>query len=362
MSDRRWMRYAFNLASRGQGQTWPNPSVGCVIVKDGELVGRGWTARGGRPHAETMALAEAGVRASGAIAFVTLEPCSHHGVTPPCVDAILHAGIRKVVVAMEDPDARVAGRGLHALRESGVKVRSGCLGQHAEDFYRGYRLCRVCRRPGMTLKMASSLDGRVASADGHSQWITGPESRKWVHALRARHDAVLVGRGTVVSDDPMLTARLEGCRTAAVRVFLDTGLTVSPDNRLARTANDVPLWILHCHDRLGYGRDWLRCGAKLLHCARDSTGRVDLVDAVRVLASQGLTSVFCEGGPTLAASLLAADLVDELIWFNAGLLLGAEGKPAAETLPWKSLSAAPRLEFAGILRRGNDVMHRWLRT
>ena len=204
------MALALSLGRRGQGACWPNPAVGCVIVKDGRIVGRGWTQPGGRPHAETEALARAGAAARGATAYVSLEPCSHHGKTPPCAAALIKAGIARVVAPVEDSDGRVAGQGFAMLRAAGVEVSTGLRADEAERDLAGFFLKTELGRPAVTLKLASSFDGRIATASGHSQWITGPEARRWVHGMRARHDAVMVGAGTARADDPALRAKWGG--------------------------------------------------------------------------------------------------------------------------------------------------------
>src|SRR5919202_3451652 len=244
MNDRDHMLAALGLARRGLGNTWPNPTVGCVIVNDGRVVGRGWTQPGGRPHAETEALARAGDAARGATAYVTLEPCSHWGRTPPCCDALVRAGIRRVVVATGDPDPRVDGRGLARLRAAGVIVELGLLGQEARRLNAGFARRITRGLPLVTLKLATTLDGRIATSGGESQWITGPEARREAHAIRARHDAILVGSGTVLADDPELTARIPGmARVKLARVVADSRLRTPLASRLIRTAREVQTWI-----------------------------------------------------------------------------------------------------------------------
>ena len=244
------MRAALALARRGLGTTWPNPSVGCVVLAaDGRVVGRGWTAEGGRPHAETRALAMAGGAARGGCAYVTLEPCSHFGVTPPCADALVAAGIARVVVGCGDPDVRVSGRGVARLRAAGVEVALGVLEGEARAVAAGF-LSRVERgRPVVTLKLASSLDGRIATRSGDSRWITGAEARRAGHGLRASHDAVMCGVGTVLADNPELTCRLAGARRRTlVRVVVDSSLRTSAGARLVATAGESPSWVLHRAD------------------------------------------------------------------------------------------------------------------
>ncbi len=362
MSDRRYMALALSLGRRGHGTTWPNPAVGCVIVKDGRIVGRGWTQPGGRPHAEVVALAQAGAAARGATAYVTLEPCSHHGKTPPCADALVSAGLARVVVALTDPDARVNGQGLARLREAGIEVTTGVLEDEARRDQAGF-LSKVTReRPMLTLKLATSLDGRIATASGESQWITGPEARREVHALRMRHDAVMVGAGTARADDPSLTVRGMGAVQQPVRVVLARHLDLPEDSNLFRTAQDLPVWLLH-GDRAEAGRraHWSEAGARLIEVPVRE-GQLDTRAALEALGAAGLTRVFCEGGGGLAASLLMEDLVDDLIVFSAGIALGAEGWPALAALGISHLAEAPRFELVEARAVGGDVMQHWWRA
>jgi diaminohydroxyphosphoribosylaminopyrimidine deaminase/5-amino-6-(5-phosphoribosylamino)uracil reductase len=257
------MRLALSLGARGLGRVWPNPAVGCVIVKGGRVVGRGWTQDGGRPHAETVALAQAGAAARGATVYVSLEPCDHHGQTPPCSEALVAAGVARVVVALTDPDPRVAGGGLQTLRKAGIEVLTDVCEAEARLAHRGF-LSRVTQgRPMLTLKLATSSDGRIATATGESQWITGPEARRHVHAMRARHDAVLVGAGTARADDPSLTVRGLGIAQQPVRVVLSRRLDLPENSALMRTAAQVPVWLCHGPDAPCAARDaWDRAGAR----------------------------------------------------------------------------------------------------
>ncbi|MCB1359225.1 MAG: bifunctional diaminohydroxyphosphoribosylaminopyrimidine deaminase/5-amino-6-(5-phosphoribosylamino)uracil reductase RibD [Maritimibacter sp.] len=363
----RHMRHALTLGRRGLGTTWPNPAVGCVIVANDpgsgdRVVGRGWTRPGGRPHAETIALAQAGGAARGATAYVTLEPCSHHGKTPPCADALIAAGIARVVVALTDPDPRVNGRGLARLRAAGAAVTEGVCAEAARRDQAGF-LSRVTRgRPYVTLKLASSFDGRIATASGESQWITGPESRRHVHALRLRHDAVMVGAGTARADDPGLTVRGLGARHQPVRVVLSRHLDLPTDSQLARTDRDVPVWLLH-GDRADPARlaAWQEAGARLLPVPVQH-GALDPRAALEMLGEQGLTRVLCEGGGSLGAALMAEGLVDELIGFTAGVALGAEGRPSLAAMGIGALAEAPRFTLVETKAIGGDVLHRWHRA
>jgi diaminohydroxyphosphoribosylaminopyrimidine deaminase / 5-amino-6-(5-phosphoribosylamino)uracil reductase len=242
------MALAIGLGARGLGRVWPNPAVGCVIVHDGRIVGRGWTQPGGRPHAETMALAQAGTAARGAVAYVSLEPCAHHGQTPPCADALIASGVARVVSALEDPDPRVAGQGHRRLAEAGINVETGVLATEAGQAQAGF-LSRIRRgRPMLTLKLATSLDGRIATASGESRWITGPEARSRVHVMRASHDAVLIGSGTARADDPVLTVRGLGVSHQPMRIIAASSLNLPLEGALAASAAQVPLLLAHAPD------------------------------------------------------------------------------------------------------------------
>ncbi len=356
------MALALSLGRRGQGTCWPNPAVGCVIVREGRIVGRGWTQPGGRPHAETQALAQAGDLARGATAYVSLEPCAHHGQTPPCADALIKAGLARVVCAVEDSDPRVSGQGFEMLRAAGIDVTTGVMRSEAERDHAGFFLKTEQGRPRVTLKLASSFDGRIATATRQSKWITGPEARRVVHAERARHDAVMVGAGTARADDPSLTVREMGVAHQPVRVVASRHLDLPLMGQLARTAGKVPVWLCH-----GPGADtermraWEGLGARLIPCAVHGV-QLDAVDLLQQLGQAGLTSVFCEGGSALAASLLAEDLVDELVGFTAGFAIGAEGLPAIGALGLDKLTEAARFDLVETRPIGRDVLHRWRRS
>ncbi|WP_371808547.1 bifunctional diaminohydroxyphosphoribosylaminopyrimidine deaminase/5-amino-6-(5-phosphoribosylamino)uracil reductase RibD [Ruegeria sp. HKCCA6948] len=360
--DNRYMALALSLGRRGQGTCWPNPAVGCLIVRDDRIVGRGWTQPGGRPHAETQALAHAGTKARGATAYVSLEPCSHHGKTPPCAQALIDAGVARVVSAIEDSDPRVAGQGFEMLRAAGIEVETGVLAKEAAQDHAGFFLKTEQGRPFLTLKLASSFDGRIATGSGHSQWITGPAARRAVHAMRARHDAVMVGAGTARADDPALTVRDMGIAHQPVRVVVSRHLDLPLMGNLARTAKEHPVWICHGpHPDPDRIRAWEGLGAKLIPCALEDH-HLDPSDLLQQLGNAGLTRVFCEGGSALAASLLARDLVDELVGFTAGLTIGAEGLPAIGALGLDSLDNAARFQLIETQTVGPDILHRWRRA
>ncbi len=343
------------------GQCWPNPAVGCVIVKEGRVVGRGWTQSGGRPHAETEALAMAGAAAQGATAYVTLEPCAHHGATPPCCEALAQAGIVRVVAPIADSDPRVDTRGFAYLRQHGVQVTTGIGALEALSDHAGFFLRLSQGRPWVTLKLAMTLDGRIATATGESQWITSPAARQAVHALRASHDAVVVGAGTARADDPELTVRGFGVRRQPVRVVVSRLLDVPLMSKLAQGAREVPVWLCHGPEaQTELKLAWEGLGARLLPCGI-SNGRIDPASLLRALGNEGLTRVFCEGGGQLAASLLMQDLVDELHVFSAGIALGAEGYPAIGALGVDRLAEAPRYTLVDVTSVGADIRHVWRR-
>ncbi|MEH7827179.1 bifunctional diaminohydroxyphosphoribosylaminopyrimidine deaminase/5-amino-6-(5-phosphoribosylamino)uracil reductase RibD [Gemmobacter denitrificans] len=361
MSDESHMRAALALAARGLGNTWPNPAVGCILLAaNGRVVGRGWTQPGGRPHAERRALDQAGAAARGATAYVTLEPCAHHGHTPPCAEGLIAAGVARVVTALTDPDPRVAGRGHAMLRAAGIAVTEGICGPEARALNAGF-LKRVEQGlPFVTLKLATTLDGRIATAGGESRWITAGQARRAVHAMRLAHDAVMVGAGTALADDPDLTVRDMGAAHQPLRIVLDSHLRHSPDSRLGRSARAVPVWMVHGPEAAAAARAaWAATGAEVIEIATTTGGSIDLRMALSALAARGLTRIFCEGGGTLAAGLIRAGLVDELAHLSAGCLIGAEGLPSLAGLGLQALSEAPRLRLIGVEAVGPDVLTRW---
>lgn len=363
-ADAGWMRAALGVARRNLGRTWPNPAVGCVIVADGIVVGRGWTQPGGRPHAETEALAQAGPRARGATAYVTLEPCAHTGLTPPCAQALVYGGVARVVIAIGDPDQRVSGRGIAALEAAGVAVETGCLAAEAAEVNRGFLSRLTAGRPMLTLKLATSLDGRIATGTGESKWITGTRARAEVHLARAQSDAVLVGAGTARSDDPRLDVRELGIADAhPVRVVVSGALALPRSGHLGRTARQVPLWLCHHSEAEPARREaWEKAGAELIEIPFEPDGQLDLAAMMQRLGERGLTRVLCEGGGRLAAALIAADLVDEVTTYTAGLALGDEAVAAVGPLGVGALSLARRFRLVDTAPLGPDVRSRWQRA
>jgi len=290
-TDERFMRVALGLAKRALGRAAPNPAVGCVIVDEaGHIAGRGWTQPGGRPHAETVALEKAGAFAQGATAYVSLEPCAHHGRTPPCTDALIKAKVKRVVTACEDPDPRTRGRGVEALRKAGIEVTTGVLPREAADLNAGFFLKVMEGRPLVSLKVAASLDGRIATMSGESKWITGEEARAYAHLLRARHDAVLIGIGTAMSDDPGLTVRLPGMEDRKpVRIVADSRLRIPLTAKLVKSARETPTWIL---TRADGGHERRRAladlGVTLVDVPAGEDGTMDMRVALKKLAERGM--------------------------------------------------------------------------
>jgi diaminohydroxyphosphoribosylaminopyrimidine deaminase/5-amino-6-(5-phosphoribosylamino)uracil reductase len=357
-TDLRWMRAAFALARRGLGTVWPNPAVGCGLVRDGRVVGRGWTQPGGRPHAETEALRRAGALARGATAYVSLEPCSHWGRTAPCADALIAAGVRRVVAALEDPDPRVSGSGIARLREAGIAVETGLGAAEAAEINAGFLTRQRLGRPLLTLKLATSLDGKIATTTGESQWITGVSARAFAHRLRAEHDAIMVGTGTVLADDPQLTCRLPGLTSCSpVRVVLDRQLRIPSTAHVIAEAGQIPTLILTLRSADPARREtFLAAGAVLLEVDADAEGRIDLADALQALGRHGLTRVLVEGGARVAAALLRLGLVDRLVWMQGPLLIGADGMSAVGELGLGALADAPRFDRIISETIGTDVV------
>ncbi len=358
------MRVALGLARRGLGRTWPNPAVGCVLVNDGRVVGRGWTQPGGRPHAETEALGRAGPAARGAVAHVTLEPCAHHGRTPPCADALVEAGISRTVVAIPDPDPRVDGAGIDRLRETGIAVTEGVCAAEAGEVNAGFLRRIRTGRPLVTLKLATTLDGRIATRTGASRWITGPESRAFAHGLRARHDAVLVGARSAVAADPKLTCRLPGLGDRSpVRIFLDGGDELPDSHDLIANARSIPTWVLSARDDTDPRRESLASrGVEVVRAAPAAGGGIDIADGLRALGGRGLNSVLVEGGGSLAASLLRERLVDRVVWFRAPSMIGADGLAAAAGLGVDGLDLAPGFTRITVREAGADIVETYARA
>jgi diaminohydroxyphosphoribosylaminopyrimidine deaminase / 5-amino-6-(5-phosphoribosylamino)uracil reductase len=339
-ADQRFMELALALGRRGLGNTWPNPAVGAVIVKDGAIVGRGWTRPGGRPHAETEALKQAGRAARGATLYVTLEPCSHHGKTPPCVDAISRAGIARVVSAMEDPNPEVAGQGIAKLRERKIAVDSGLGSETARRAHVGHITRMTKGRPYVTLKLALSADDKIGAPGRKPVAITGPEARERVFQMRAMNDAILVGMGTVLSDDPALTCRLPGMmERSPVRVLLDARLRVPISAGVVATAHDAPTWIFGDTKASAMGEQVLRAKDVEVFRVESQNGRLDLAAVMKILAERGITRLMVEGGSAVAASFVKAGLVDEAALFRAPKDIGRDGIDALDQMPLTALTS-----------------------
>jgi diaminohydroxyphosphoribosylaminopyrimidine deaminase / 5-amino-6-(5-phosphoribosylamino)uracil reductase len=357
------MRAALALARRSLGRTWPNPAVGCVIVKDGRVIARGRTRDGGRPHAEADALSRAGEEARGATVYVTLEPCSHFGKSPPCADALVQAGVAKVVSAMTDPNPEVNGQGHERLKAAGIAVEVGEGAREAAEIIAGFVMRVREGRPLLHLKIAASLDGRIATASGESKWITGEAARADGQRLRATHDAILIGAGTAAADDPELTCRLPGLAAySPVRIVLDSKARLSPGSKLATGARKVPVWLVCTSAAPAAARQALQaCGVEIIEAPAGPDGYVDVTLASRELGRRGLTRVLVEGGGTVAASLLRAGLIDRVSVYRAGLLLGADGRSAVGDLGLSRLDFAPRFSFVSRRVVGGDTVESWRR-
>lgn len=346
--DINFMKTALGLARRGLGMVAPNPAVGCVLVKDGVIVGRGWTQPGGRPHAETVALAQAREKAAGSTAYVTLEPCAHTGKTPPCADALIEAGIVRCLVAAIDSDPRVGGQGIAKLVEAGIDVETGVLADEGRDMNRGFFLKVEKNRPQFTLKLATSFDGRIALESGESQWITGMEARRYGHLLRAQHDAILIGGGTLGADDPSLDCRLAGLEDRSpIAIILDGGLRLAPGHKLARAGT----LLFHTRRDAAKEQELKALGVDLLPGDTRDLGLV-----ANKLAERGITRVLIEGGGQVHASFLKAGLADRVEHFVAGKAIGKDGKAAIGPLGLASLAKAPHLTLEKVRHLGPDIL------
>jgi diaminohydroxyphosphoribosylaminopyrimidine deaminase/5-amino-6-(5-phosphoribosylamino)uracil reductase len=358
-ADQRFMQLALALGRRGLGRTWPNPAVGAVVVRDGVIVGRGWTQPGGRPHAEPEALKRAGEAARGATLYVTLEPCSHVGKSPPCVDAVIAAGILRVVSAIEDPNPEVAGQGHAKLCATGIAVDVGLgAAEAARDHAGHFRRIRN-NRPHVILKLAVSADDKIAAAGHRPVAITGEAAKTRVHLLRAQCDAVLVGIGTVLADDPLLTCRLPGMEARSpVRVVLDRALRLPGSSKLVHSARQTPLWVMTSDlaeapaaMKLG------AAGAQVLRVAATATPPgFDLPTVLNALSDKGITRLMVEGGSRVASSLVAAGLIDEAWLLRGRDAIGAAGIPALDALPLSALSGSPAFKARASESLGNDTL------
>jgi diaminohydroxyphosphoribosylaminopyrimidine deaminase/5-amino-6-(5-phosphoribosylamino)uracil reductase len=357
--DRRFMQLALTLGRRGQGRTWPNPAVGAVVVKDGVIIGRGWTQPGGRPHAEREALKRAGDAARGATLYATLEPCSHFGKSPPCADAIIESGITRVVSAIEDPNPEVAGQGHARLRAAGIAVDVGlCAAEAAFDHAGHFRRIRD-KRPHVILKLAVSADDKIGAAGHKPVAITGEAARTRVHLLRAQSDAILVGIGTVLADDPLLTCRLPGMEARSpVRVVLDRAVRIPGTSRLVHSARQTPLWVMT--SELAEAAAAARLGAAGAQVIRVATTAsppgLDLLAALRALVEKGITRLMVEGGSRVASSFVAADLVDEVWLLRGAGAVGADGVAALDALQLTAITQSPGFRVRASEALQNDTL------
>lgn len=354
-----WMKRALNLAERSLGRVAPNPAVGCIIVKEGEIVGCGWTQKNGRPHAEMIALEQAKEKAEGADVFTTLEPCSHHGETEPCADALISAKPSRVICALRDPDSRVNGAGIDKIQKAGIEVIENILMQEAAFLNQGYLCHRNQMRPLVTLKTGSTLDGRIATQTGNSRWITNEISRAQAHMLRATYDAIIIGSRTSLSDSPQLTCRLSGLEERTpIRIVADSHLSIPLTSKLVESAKTYPLWVL-CSKNIDSLRSEAleQSGAKLFKVeVNEKTGLLDTKGIISILATEGITRLLIEGGSHLAASFINEDLVDRLYWVSANKIIGGDGTPTVSGMGLKRLADAPHFNLLWQQQLGEDTL------
>lgn len=352
-----FMQTALKLARQNQGATGVNPSVGCVIVKDQKIIASAATAPGGRPHAEKLALEQAGENAKDATMFVTLEPCAHEGKTPPCVDGVISAGIKKIVVAMQDPDPRTAGKSLQKMADAGMEVELGQGGDEAEELYAGFTTRIKTGRPLVTLKLATSLDGKIATHTGQSQWITSQQSRDDAHKLRGQHNAIMVGSGTVMADDPMLTCRATNMENhCPLRIVMDGRLRIDLTSNLIQTARDIPTLIFTLEDTDKTRRQAIKdLGVEIVPLPHDADSVLDIKKALLYLGKKNINDLLVEGGANLAASLARHNLIDRLVWYRAPILLGGDGIPALKPFGVDELSQSLKFEHQTTTHIGGDI-------
>ena len=356
--DQKFMALALRLAERGLGQVWPNPAVGCLLVCSGKIVARGWTQPGGRPHAETEALRRLPKKLTPLTAYVTLEPCAHHGNSPPCVEALIDAGVTRCVVAILDPDPRVSGRGVERLKAAGISVEVGLLSEKAEDLNSGF-LSRVIKSvPMTTIKLATSMDGCIATRSGNSKWITGPTARARAHLMRAEHDAIMIGAQTARQDNPHLTCRLPGMRgRSPVRVVLDTHLSLPLDAHLVATALEVPTWIITATETKAIrSSPFEKAGVTVLRVKKGEDGMLRMGEIMSELARRGITRVLVEGGQKIITSLMRAELVARVSWFRAPRIIGEDGVRAIGALGLDDLEMVRRWRRVSWEQLGEDTL------
>jgi diaminohydroxyphosphoribosylaminopyrimidine deaminase/5-amino-6-(5-phosphoribosylamino)uracil reductase len=356
--DKRFMRLALAYASRNYGQTSSNPSVGCVIVSGHKIVGVSATSAGGRPHAEVGALAQAGELARNSTAYVTLEPCSHFGKTSPCADALIDAGIKRVVVATRDPFPKVSGRGIEMLKAAGLHVTEAVCEQEARDSMRGFLKAQERGLPYVSMKIATSLDGKIALKDGSSQWITGERSRKHGHILRAKSDAIITGIGTVLSDNPTMNCRLPGLESASpVRVVLDSKLRIPLSSNLVATAKRWPLFVMTTSKDINKIKALEKAGVKICYISEQNNDHVNLISVMKILVKEGLFSVLIEAGEKLSTAMITSGLLDRIYWFQSSMILGSDAKSAIGKRGLICLAKEYQFQQEAHLRLGDDYMY-----
>ncbi len=346
-----FMQQALQLAEDGLGRVAPNPSVGCVIVKNGEIIGQARTADYGRPHAETQALDIAGEQAQGATLYVSLEPCANHGETKPCMEALIKAGVARVVIACRDPEQQGNG-GLKKLEDAGIEVSVGVCEEQARALNEGFFKRTQLNRPFVTVKIATTLDGRIATSAGESQWITGEQARQKSHEFRAAYDAVLVGVGTVLADDPLLNVRLPEHDFQPVRIVIDRDLKTPPESKLVQSAKESPVWIVSTQSMQGEG-------VEMIPMEADQQGHFDVGAMLKTLSDKGLTRLYVEGGGATITEFLKAGLVDRLVWFRAPKLIGGDGVPAFQGLGIENMDEIFHFTLEDQMTLGEDFLEIW---
>jgi len=362
IADHAFMKMALDLSRRGLGKTSPNPSVGCVIVKNDHIIGRGCTSDGGRPHGEINALSQA-KNVNGATVYVTLEPCAHHGNTPPCAEALVSAGVSKVIVATGDPDSRVSGKGVDILKNSGIAVLEGLLKEEADLINQGFLLKVTDKRPLITVKIASSNDGKIAKNEGEQTWVTGPEARLRGHLYRANHDAILVGINTVLIDDPMLDCRIPGLSSQSpIRIVLDSQLRILENSKICETAKDIETWVMTLNQDKEKILRLETKGITVIKVEENDEGQTSLTHIMEVLARRGITRVLSEGGAMVNASLIKAGLVDRIIWLKSSESIGATGVNALYDIPITELNRYLNLNLYDEGKVGEDIWLEYITT
>lgn len=355
--DDKMMALALEEAAKGLGWVSPNPAVGAVLTQDAKVLAKGYHKKFGGPHAEIEVLKQVKHKVSGMTLYVTLEPCAHQGKTPPCVNAIIKSGISRVVIGAGDPHSLVSGRGIEALRKAKVTVKTGVLKETCQNFYAPYVKYVKTGMPYVSLKIAATLDGMVATSEGDSKWITGPETRRYVHKVRSQSDAILVGSNTIVRDNPRLTVRMGVKGRDPVRVILDSTLYLNPDAQIF-TLNSKSPTIVATTDRANPEKAKMiqKQKGELLYCSADETGRVDLVDLLKRLGERGILSLIIEGGPVIHSAFLSRGLVDHMTIFLAPKFMGGSGLPMFTGLMPVGLNELPRMKDVQVSRIGGDII------